>query len=116
VEKVAESQSYGDKGRSPVKVEAVLFSMGAAIVVGWMALNLWFFHIGSPVADQITGRTHAVQEMGTLYIIPLWAHLSSLLCFVGFAATAIAAGMGLLRALVNKPGSERTVVAPGVSE
>lgn len=97
-------------------MEAVLFSMGVSIVVGWMALNVWFFHVGGPVPDPITGRTYAVQEMGTLYIVPLWAHLSSLLCFVGFAAMAIAAGTGLLRAFVNKPVSELTVVAPGVSE
>jgi hypothetical protein len=102
VEKLEQSQSYG--GQRPVKVEAVLFSMGAAVVVGWMVLNFWFFHVGSPVPDRITGRMYAVQEMGTLYIIPMWAHLSSLLCFVGFAAMAIAAGTALLRVLVKSSG------------
>ncbi len=99
-----------------MKVEALLFRMGAAIVVGWMALSLWLFHAGSRSPDPVTGRTYAIREMGTLYVIPLWAHLSSLLCFVGLAAVAIAAGTGLLRALVNKPDSKPTVVAAGMYE
>ena len=84
-----------------MKVEGVLFIMAATIVTAWMTLNLWFLHIGSSAPDPVTARTFVVSEMGTLYIVPFWGHLSSLLCFVGFAAMAIAAGVGLVRGFVK---------------
>ena len=115
MQQVAHCESYGGKGRTP-GVEVFLFSMGATIVAGWMTLNLWFLHAGSAVPDPIAGRTYPVQELGTIYIIPLWGHLSSLLCFVGFAAMALAAGAWVIRAVANKLNSDSTAIALRVSE
>ena len=78
-------------------IQAIATVVAVPAIISTLALNLWFYRIGSLALDQATGRTYPVQEHGTLYVTPFLGQLSIALFFVGFGAIVLAVAVGLWR-------------------